>query len=825
MSIFDIFKRKAAAPPMQPLYGVTFAGAERPAFAPRNYDTISKRFYGNNIYLFKACNEVATACAGISWKSYTDKTKKREVKDSAALKLLDKPKEGMSRSELIENLVLYWILSGNAYLYGVGPSNRTSPPKELYALRPDRVSVLADSGGITGYEYRVDMGRQEFPLERMMHLKMFNPQSDYYGLSPVAVAAAVIETMNEGNDWNMALLQNAGRPSGALITQGVLSDDAYLTLRKRLKEAYMSTRNAGRPMILDGGIDWKQFSMSPLDLDWLAGKQQNAREIAIAIGVPPELIGDNANKTYSNYKEARRAFYEETVLNVMDKLRDKLNMFMGQWFDEYLDYDKDDIEALAEDRDSIAARANSQYQAGYMMMNEARKAAGLDELPEGNVFVKAPSGYVDAEGLKQAVSPQPMPAPLAGGKPQQEQPQEKPAEKPAPEEAQPGQKPTQQQEGQEQQPQAQQNGKPPKQPAAGKAEIENETLKMLMAKLVIDLAEQQELINMLDKPFEFGQDEDEQDEDGFKFNPHHDRLGRFASGGATGGLISDVGSMSFLSAEQQQIVMDFAKEHGIDFDEAVKTGAGYIERSKEAGYYEADADWYNRANMASNALAKRYGVSLEQSSAVIAAMSPQSKWDEISALGKVRKGNLQDALTIVKAWKSNPEIEVTQQMVDTLNASFKKRKTFLVAGEKKRLQDFTPNQIGDLLAPHVRGYPANTAKSVRILAGESVDAVLGGPKVRSFYNNVHSPDFKGPVTIDTWMVRVLNPVLKHADPRQASQILSSPQKGGLKGVGTYPLMAEMVTTIAKQYNIAPHEAQAAMWQQARRENGFGVDEP
>ena len=94
----------------------------------------------------------------------------------------------------------------------------------------------------------------------------------------------------------------------------MLSDDQFERLKRELEENYQGARNAGRPLLLEGGLDWKAMSLSPKDMDFMEAKHAAAREIALAFGVPPQLLGIPGDNTYSNYQEANRVFFRATVL-------------------------------------------------------------------------------------------------------------------------------------------------------------------------------------------------------------------------------------------------------------------------------------------------------------------------------------------------------------------------------------------------------------------------------------------------------------------------------------------------------------------------------
>ena len=103
----------------------------------------------------------------------------------------------------------------------------------------------------------------------------------------------------------------------------MLSDSQFERLKRELEEQYQGARNAGRPLLLEGGLDWKAMSLSPKDMDFLEAKHTAAREIALAFGVPPMLLGIPGDNTYSNYQEANRVFFRGTVLPLAsaDRLR------------------------------------------------------------------------------------------------------------------------------------------------------------------------------------------------------------------------------------------------------------------------------------------------------------------------------------------------------------------------------------------------------------------------------------------------------------------------------------------------------------------------
>ena len=359
-------------------------------WSKRDYENFAKEGYNANVWVYRNIQAIAQGVAGVPWLLYQvdSKGKRKEIEQHDLLNLLNKPNEFMSRQEFFEAYIGYALIAGNSYLDMVGP-NDASPPRELWPMRPDRMGVIPHQNRfVKGYVYQI--GDQKIALDkrRVSHLKYFNPINDFYGLSPIEVAARGIDNDNAANEWNNALLSNGARPSGALVTPDTLTEAQYNNLKSEMDHSYSGAKNAGKPMLLEGGLQWVDMALSPKDMDMLNSKKLSRVEICAAFGVPPEVVGDKEHATYSNYQEARRALYEDAVLPMLDRVRDKLNADLVVKFGDnlYLDYNKDSIEALQENRDAVYKRAMEAYNSDLLTRNEARHEMGYEDTPDGDMF-------------------------------------------------------------------------------------------------------------------------------------------------------------------------------------------------------------------------------------------------------------------------------------------------------------------------------------------------------------------------------------------------------------------------------------------------------
>ena len=210
-------------------------------------------------------------------------------------------------------------------------------------------------------------------------MKSFHPQDDHYGLSPMHAVAQAMDVHSSASRWSKALLDNAARPSGAIIYgggDGMLEPEQYDRLVSELEMNHQGARNAGRPMLLEGGLDWKPMGFSPSDMEFQKTKESAAREIATAFGVPPMLLGIPGDATYANYAESHRAFYRLTVLPMAQRVTASLAQWLEPFAGEPLGFriDHDQVPALSAERDAHWARVAA---ADFLTDAEKRSLLGL----------------------------------------------------------------------------------------------------------------------------------------------------------------------------------------------------------------------------------------------------------------------------------------------------------------------------------------------------------------------------------------------------------------------------------------------------------------
>jgi HK97 family phage portal protein len=385
--MFDFLKRKDAPSEVKASAAgpvIAWGGSGRVAWSPRDIPSLTRAGFQGNPVGFRSVKLIAEAAAALP---VVLQDAERRFTEHPRLGLFASPNAGQGRAEMFEAIYAQLLLTGNAYVEAVGDGGL---PVELHVLRSDRMSVVPGTDGWpVAYEYSVGGKAHRFAVGAggtpVCHIKSFHPQDDHYGFSPMQAAAAAVDVHNSASRWSKALLDNAARPSGAIVYhgadgQGTLTVDQYDRLLAEMEAHHQGARNAGRPMLLEGGLDWKPMGFSPSDMEFQKTKEAAAREIALAFGVPPMLLGIPGDATYANYQEANRAFYRLTVLPLATRVTAALSSWLQEFDGEaaVLTPDLDQVPALGPEREAQWRRVAA---ADFLTDAEKRALLGLPALP------------------------------------------------------------------------------------------------------------------------------------------------------------------------------------------------------------------------------------------------------------------------------------------------------------------------------------------------------------------------------------------------------------------------------------------------------------
>jgi len=373
-------------------------GNHVPHFTPRQYDRLSDEGYRKNIIVYRCIKLISQNASAVPFIVYQGSgADKKELSEHPLIDLLKRPNPNQGGMEFFESLYAHYLIAGNAYIEAVGPEDKA--PLELWGLRPDRMQIIPGRGGmVEAYRYTVNGKSIDFAADSIsgdsaiLHIKSFHPLDDWYGMSPLEAAAFSIDQHNDAAKWNASLLQTSGRPSGAIVykpvdsnASDVMTDEQRNNLKTEIETFFSGAKNAGRPLVLEGGLEWQEMALSPKEMDWISGKDVSAREIALAFNIPAQLIGISGSLTFSNFEQARLAMFDDAILPLLEHVKIELNNWLSVKYgdDISIDYDIDSIEALAPRRKEHWDKINS---ASFLTINEKRQMLGIAPLEDTTVI-------------------------------------------------------------------------------------------------------------------------------------------------------------------------------------------------------------------------------------------------------------------------------------------------------------------------------------------------------------------------------------------------------------------------------------------------------
>lgn len=407
---------------------ISMSSVGRPRWMDRNLENFAREGYIQNAIAHRCISLIAEAASLIPFLVFEGDN---ELEQHPLLEVFAKPNPFQGGTELWRSWYAFTKIAGNAYLE---PVILDAKIRELFVLRPDRMKVIPGRRGYpAAYEYTVGGASVRFEMEDrlsrqqpILHFKEFHPIDDWYGLSPIEPAAFAIDVHNQAGAFNKALLDNGARPSGALVYEPkdkdatqTLPDDQFLRLKKELEDKYSGARNAGRPLLLEGGLKWQQMGLTSKDMEFMEAKREAAREIALAFGVPPMILGIPGDNTYANYKEANRAFYRQTVLPLVERTCQALTNFFAPTYGESfrVTYDEDQVVGLIAEREELWDKVTT---ADHITVDEKRDATGYGPYEPstdspGDVILVPSSKIPLEEAMFQPGGAEPAPDPNPNG--------------------------------------------------------------------------------------------------------------------------------------------------------------------------------------------------------------------------------------------------------------------------------------------------------------------------------------------------------------------------------------------------------------------------
>ena len=342
----------------------------------------------NDYKRYKAMTSGTFDASTIHKASLLQKRSLVELEDTELHKILERPNPAQSYNTFISELIAFGKLTGNRYIYGIGPDTGANVGKytELYVM-PSQIMEIV-SGGIMQpvRKYKIEYnGTFEIDASEICHIKDFNPYYDgtgshLYGQSPLRAGLRSLTTNNEATQTGVKYLQNQTARGLLMSDEGDINEVQAQQLKDKFRRQFQGSDNAGDVIITPKKLSWVNFGLNAADVSLIEQYNASIKDLCNIYNVPVQLLNNTDSSSYNNMKEAKKALYQNAVIPELIKIKDELNRWLAPKYGDKLciEFDFSVIPELQEETDKVVDQLTKAW---WLTPNEKRAAMnyGKDE--------------------------------------------------------------------------------------------------------------------------------------------------------------------------------------------------------------------------------------------------------------------------------------------------------------------------------------------------------------------------------------------------------------------------------------------------------------
>jgi HK97 family phage portal protein len=372
-------------------FGVVGAGsAGVPKYQDYDIRMMTDEGYRKNVIVSASISMIATSAPEAPLKIYKE-TDQGLVEDQNHwfTKLMKKPNDSQSPFELWEYGHTYMNTGGRMTFELIRAGGPNGEVVELYPLRPDRIRVVPGvEDMVSHYEYWIDGKNIIYEPWEILDIKLPDPLDDFNGLAPLKRVFRELGIDNEATDFTKTFFENAAVPYGLLTSEQKVGEPEADRIRWRWQKWFMGTKRF-MVAVLGKGMKYEQMGMTFKDMEFESLRSMTETRLCTAFGVDPVLlpswVGIKHGGKYSNYSEARKHLWEETIIPHLRRIESKIT---SDLLEEGViaKFDISEVQAMQEDENDKAKRVSLLYEKGLIKKNEGRESMGFDPDPDGDVY-------------------------------------------------------------------------------------------------------------------------------------------------------------------------------------------------------------------------------------------------------------------------------------------------------------------------------------------------------------------------------------------------------------------------------------------------------
>lgn len=400
-------KLKSPALPVESQLAMSIKSVSLPELTPRwwlfsrrdyewNIETAIEEGYQASAVVYAAVEKRAKLLASVPWVAER-RTRGGEwdpAENSPLQRLIDRPNPEQSMYEIVYQISQSLDLAGNAYLSEVRRGNQPAAiwhlPGQYMRLKPGKTRL------IDYFEYDEAGTKVRMEPTDVIHLKMPNPNSRWFGMPVLMSAGRATDIDRESGIWQKASLQNRGVLDMHIEVPESTTPDQVDEMKKRWKDKQGGPNNAREPLFTSGKVN--QLGQTAVEMDFVASRKAVWVEICAVFGLSLSNLGFTEDVNLANAESMDKALWQNTVIPQLDLIKRQLNHQLASEFgsDFRLSYDLSNVPALQEGLDKKLESAERLYRMGvpFNVINQHLEM-GLEDIEGGNVGY-IPSGLIPA---------------------------------------------------------------------------------------------------------------------------------------------------------------------------------------------------------------------------------------------------------------------------------------------------------------------------------------------------------------------------------------------------------------------------------------------
>lgn len=311
-----------------------------------------------------------------------DGSRKAATDHPAYSVLCRRPNSEMTPSRFMLMVVASVCLRGNAFIEKKFIANRLV---SLVPLLPQNMVVKRLDSGALEYTYTEKGLQRVIPIKNIMHIRGFGLDG-VCGMMPMKTGRDVIGSAMAVEESAAKIFEQGLQSSGFLSADQALNDDQRERLREYMAK-FTGSKNAGKIMVLEGGLKYQGVTMNPEDAQMLESRSFSIEEICRWFRVPPFMVGHTTKQSSwaSSLEGMNLQFLTHTLRPLLVNIEQEIGRCLLDSDDEvFAEFSVEGL--LRADSAGRAAYYTSALQNGWMSRNDVRRLENMPPIEGGDIY-------------------------------------------------------------------------------------------------------------------------------------------------------------------------------------------------------------------------------------------------------------------------------------------------------------------------------------------------------------------------------------------------------------------------------------------------------